>query len=193
MRPLVRRSAAESTGTLVERAQTGDAAAANTLTARYLPRLRSWATGRLPPHARDATDTEDLVQETLLASLRQLPTVQARDPGAWFAYLRQAVLNRIRDRIRRSKRRPVKQDLDDIMYEGPSPLERAVGTERAARYARALDKLKTHEQNAVVGRLELGLSYQELAGLLGKATPDAARVAAARAIARLARLMRDEA
>jgi RNA polymerase sigma factor (sigma-70 family) len=128
-----------------------------------------------------------------MASLRQLPRLEADSPGAWFAYLRQALLNRIRDRIRRSARRPQKEELDEIFYEGPSPLEQAVGKERAARYARAVAQLRIKDQNAVVGRLEMNLTYDELAEILGKPTPDAARVATARALARLARLMRDDA
>jgi RNA polymerase sigma-70 factor (ECF subfamily) len=185
--------AVESTGVLVLRAQKGDTRALEALTQRYLWRLRRWATGRLPKEAREATDTEDLVQETLMASLQHLPRLSAADDGAWFAYLRQALMNRIRDRIRRSSRRPEREEVGEIIFEGPSPLEEAVGRERVARYSRALSKLRPHDQTAVVGRIEMGLTYEELADVLGKATPDAARVAAARAIARLANYMRDDA
>ena len=68
--PLVDRPASladtESSLALLERARAGDRQALETLTARYLPRLRRWASGRLPRWARDLADTEDLVQETVL-------------------------------------------------------------------------------------------------------------------------------
>ena len=37
---------------------------------RYLAPLRRWARGRLPQWARDMRDTDDLVQDTLLHTLR---------------------------------------------------------------------------------------------------------------------------
>ena len=42
---------------LVLRARDGDEEARNELCARYLPRLRRWAHGRLPPWARERLDT----------------------------------------------------------------------------------------------------------------------------------------
>jgi hypothetical protein len=42
------RSQLHSSLTLLERAQAGDRAALDLLVARYLPRLQSWASGRLP-------------------------------------------------------------------------------------------------------------------------------------------------
>jgi RNA polymerase sigma-70 factor (ECF subfamily) len=46
------------------------------------------------------------------------------------------------------------------------------------------------ERQAVVLRVELGLSYEEIAGQLEKPSADAARMAVTRAIARLAAEMR---
>jgi RNA polymerase sigma-70 factor (ECF subfamily) len=59
--------------------------------------------------------------------------------------------------------------------EAPSPLEEAIGGEAIERYQAALTKLPESDRDAIVGRLELGLSYDELAELLGKPSPDAAR------------------
>ena len=53
----------ERTQELVERAKGGDSEALERLLARAMPRLRRWATGRLPRWTRDLTDTDDLVQE----------------------------------------------------------------------------------------------------------------------------------
>ena len=54
----------ETTLTLIRRAQRGDREALEMVAARLVPRLRRWATGRLPRWARDLADTQDVVQET---------------------------------------------------------------------------------------------------------------------------------
>ena len=57
---------------LLQRAQGGDSAALDLLYARVTPALRRWASGRLPGWARDLLDTEDLVQETVLQTLKHV-------------------------------------------------------------------------------------------------------------------------
>src|SRR5262249_49932765 len=140
---------------------------------------------------RDRGDTEDLVQETVVQTLRRLGTFEPTRDGALQAYLRQAVMNRIRDAIRRADRRPVDTTLEDVIPSpGESPLERAIGREALARYDAALATLKPQEQEAIIGRLELGYDYDELAAALGKPSGEAARVAVHRAMLRLAEVMR---
>jgi len=56
-------------------------------------------------------------------------------------------------------------------------------------YDAAIEKLNEEEKQAVVMRLEFGLSHQEIADLMNKNSPDAARVYIARAVAKLGRLM----
>jgi RNA polymerase sigma factor (sigma-70 family) len=81
---------------LLTRLQQGDAEAREELVRRYWPRLHQWARGRLPAGARDLYDTTDLVQETMLAALRRLDDFEPDHDGALQAYLRAAILNRIR-------------------------------------------------------------------------------------------------
>jgi RNA polymerase sigma-70 factor, ECF subfamily len=95
------RPAAESTFHLLERARAGDEEAANRLFARHVRPLQRWASGRLPKWARDVADTDDLVQETLLQTFKRIGQFESRGVGALHAYLRQAVLNRIREELRR--------------------------------------------------------------------------------------------
>ena len=71
-----------------------------------------------------------------------------------------------------------------------SPLEKAIGLETFERYEGALARLSADEQEAIIGRVELGNTYDELAANLGKASPDAARMAVARALIRLAEEMK---
>jgi RNA polymerase sigma-70 factor (ECF subfamily) len=181
----------ESTFVLIHRARAGDQDALDRLFARHLKPLQRWASGRLPRWARDLASTDDLVQETLLHTFRRIEDFEPRGVGALQAYLRQAVLNRIRDELRRKGRRPQSVDLDDMaVADDSSPLEEAIGREALEHYERALERLRPEERDAIIARVELGCSYEELAEALGKPTPDAARKAAQRALVRLAEEMK---
>jgi RNA polymerase sigma-70 factor, ECF subfamily len=176
---------------LLERVRAGDTAALNRLMDRYLPKLSRWASGRLPRWARDLSDTDDLVQDTLIRSVANLGHFEARGPGALQAYLRGAVLNRIRDEIRRRRRTPPQTTLDSaIPAQGQSPLEAAIGAETLAKYDRALDRLEPETREAVIARIEMGCSYAEIADLMDKPSADAARMVVSRALLRLAEEMR---
>jgi RNA polymerase sigma-70 factor, ECF subfamily len=180
----------ESTFQLIARARVGDQDALDRLFARHTPPLKRWARGRLPQWARDLADTDDLVQETLLRTFTQIERFEARGVGALQAYLRQAVLNRIRDELRKTGRRPALTELDGLEVDhGLSPLEQAIGEEAVERYEQALARLKAEEREAIIARVEMGYSYEELAQALGKPTADAARKAAQRALTRLAEEM----
>ena len=180
----------DATLRLLALARAGNREAVEILYARYFPRLRRWASGRLPPWARDARETQDLVQDTLLQALRHLEHFEPRHEGALQAYLRQTLLNRIRDELRRVDRRPILTSLDGREIEPcPSPLEAAIGSEALLRYEEALTRLRPEEREAVIARVELGYSYAELAEALGKPSSEAARKAAERALVRLAEEM----
>jgi RNA polymerase sigma-70 factor (ECF subfamily) len=177
----------ETTVELLQMARAGDADALNRLLARCLPALRRWAHGRLPPSARDIRDTADLVQDAVLAAMRRLEAFEPRHQGALQAYLREAIMNRIRDVLRQQRRRPLPvQVSDSLKDEATSPLEAAIGAEKMARYEAALQRLKPADREAIIGRVEMQYGYDELAVVLGKPSGNAARVAVTRAIKRLA-------
>jgi RNA polymerase sigma factor (sigma-70 family) len=180
----------ESTFHLIERARSGDEEALERLFRRHLKPLQRWARGRLPRWARDLADTDDLVQDTLVQTFKRIEQFEPRRVGALQAYLRQAVLNRIRNELRRKGRAPEATDLDGIDLESvDSPLEQAIGREAVERYEGALQRLKPEEREAIIARVEMGYSFEELAEALGKPTPDAARKTAHRALVRLAEEM----
>jgi RNA polymerase sigma-70 factor, ECF subfamily len=182
---------ATSSLALLEQARNGDSYALNRLLQRYLPRLTRWASGRLPRWARDMSDTDDLVQDTLVRSVANLPRFQPKGDGALQAYLRTAIMNRIRDEVRRRGRQPDPSTLDPSFRDaGQSPLELAIGRELLNRYDRALDRLTVEEREAVIARIELGCSYQEIAEASDRPSADAARMAVSRALVRLAEEMR---
>jgi RNA polymerase sigma-70 factor (ECF subfamily) len=178
---------ASSSVALLLRAQKGDEAARNELCARYLPRLRHWAHGRLPDWARDHLDTEDIVQDTLMQSVRRLDAFVPEHDRAFCAYLCEALRNRLRDAIRRAVRKPPGTPLEDgVPASNPSPLEVAVGAQTLRRYEAALNRLREPDRELIVGRVELGLEYSELATLMNKPSLTATRVAVSRALLRLA-------
>jgi RNA polymerase sigma factor (sigma-70 family) len=181
----------ESSADLLDRVRAGDSDALDVLLRRYVPALRRWARGRLPQWARDMAETEDLVQETVVRSFRNMRTFDFRHDGALRAYLRQAVMNRIRDECRRVARRPAAAELSEGVPSGDrSPLELAIGQQAVARYEAALNELGDDDRQAIVARVEMGFSFQELAVMMGKPSADAARVAVSRALVRLAEQMK---
>ena len=180
----------ESTLSLLARARAGDASAVDALFARYGPPLRRWASGRLPRWARDLADTPDLVQESLLQTFKNINGFDCRGEGALQAYLRQAVMNRIRDELRKAKTRPASSELGvDVPDEAPSPLEAAIGAEAVERYEGALARLRQEDRELIIARVELGLTYSEIAAAAAKPTPNAARMAVVRALLQLAEEM----
>ncbi len=182
--------ALNETQTLLRRANDGDLAAADQLFARYAPTLQRWARGRLPRWARDIADTHDIVQDALLQTFRNLDGFEYRGDGALYAYLQRAVMNRIKEEFRRRRRRGEHEALDPAMeHEGPSPLETAMDREALDRYDGALLRLPVEDREPIVARFELGLSYREIAEALDKPSEDAARMAVARALVRLVKLM----
>ena len=181
----------DSTVDLIERVRGGDRDALDRLMARHVAPLRRWVSGRLPRWARDLADTDDLVQDTLLRTFQKIGGFQVRGVGALQAYLRQAVLNRVRDELRHKARTPVMVDGDELSLEAEgSPLEEAMGREALKRYEAALSRLTPEERETIIGRVEMEYSYAELAEMLGKPSADAARKAARRALLRLAAEMK---
>ncbi len=150
---------------------------------RYLPLLRRWAHGRMPHSARDISDTDDLVQVTLLRASRHLQEFQSSGSGSFLAYLRHILLNEVRAELRKHRRRGTHVDIDGMALgdEGDSVVETLVGHEPLRAYEAALGTLERHQQEAVVMRLEFGMSYQELALETG-ASADAVRMTVTRAL-----------
>ena len=178
-----------STLYVLERAQDGDERAVEILIERALPPVRRWARGRLPRYARADANTEDVVQDALLRTLRGIKRFQHRTVGGLQAYLRQAVVNRVRDLIRGSRRRgPAGEGLAEPADWRPSPLEEVITRQQLDLFLDALSRLRPADRQVIVWRIELGYTADEIATKLGKSTA-AAGMTITRAIARLAKEM----
>ena len=158
--------------------------------ASLLPFFSRWAHGRLPRYARRRMDTGDVVQEAVVGVLRNLGQIELANPDALRKYLLTAIQNRIRDEIRRSHLGEVAGGTPSgSVDEGPSPLDDAIEEDHRRLYREALLRLSEDDRQILVGRIELRLTYEELALATGRPSADAARNAARRAALRLARLM----
>jgi RNA polymerase sigma-70 factor, ECF subfamily len=185
--------AATSSFDLVQRANAGDQDALDALCARYLPRLQRWAHGRIPPAARGAIQTHDLVQDTLLRVLERLPTFEPRHEGAFQGYVRTALWNRIRDIARQYQRTGAPDPLDsEVAGHDHSPLDLAIGQEMLDRYESALDRLRPEERDLIIARIEMGLPHAEIAAMFDKPSVAAVHMALSRALVRLAEEMAHE-
>ena len=181
----------ESSIELLQRFKRGDPDALDRLLRRYMVPLRRWATGRLPQWARDMADTQDMVQDAILHSLHHLADFQPSHDGGLHAYLRTAVINRIRDEMRRARRRPQFTELaEDVPSLFPSPCDSAANNEAMGRYDAAFSELTEGERDLIIARAEWCLAYKEIAAALDKPTPNAARVAVRRALFKLAKIMK---
>jgi RNA polymerase sigma factor (sigma-70 family) len=181
----------ESTADLLARARGGDSSAREELVVRYLAPLSRFAHGRVPPRIRGVMDTDDLVHLTLEKALAKIERFEPRREGSFLAYLRQILLNQIRDEIRKSSHRPQQEGLpEELPDQGCSPLDIAIGTEAQEAYERALSQMSEDQQEAVVLRIELGFTYQQVADAIGSPSANAARMMISRALIRLAEEMK---
>jgi len=175
-------SALTTTVDLIERFKRGDNTAVDLLVERSLPPLIRWARERVPLWARNVSDTQDMVHDAVVRAMPDLKAFEASHPGALQAYLRQAIASHIKDEIRKVRPEPTSEVRPSEFDSAPTPLEQAIGRERLARYEAALATLGPTEREAIIARVELQQSYEEVAIALGKPTAEAARKVVTRAL-----------
>ena len=183
---------------LLVRALGGSGSAINGFFARYATWLRSRARGRLPQWARSGISTSDVVQDVLHDTYKRLAWFEARNVSAMRAYLKRAVENRVRDELRRATRRLdinralARQDTVPPCEEATPQHRHLQNHEKWNRYRDGLKALSDRDRRLIVGRAELGYSYQQLAAVEGMPSAESARKAVGRAITRLSKAMSDE-
>ena len=180
----------ESTATLIRKVHDGEATARDRLFERCLPLLKRWARGRLPRYGRDLAETDDLVQVTLMRALNRIDHFEPERQGAFLAYMRQILLNTVRDEIRRTQRASGKESLEEEF-----PEEAGLGGDKPAQYEtidqyeRALAQLGDRQRNAIVLRVEFGMTFAEIASELEFPSANAARMQVSRGLVKLAESM----
>ena len=177
---------------LFDRARQGSRSALGALFTRHSIWLRRWTRGRLPAWARDGTDTSDLVQDALQQTLGRISSFRSAHSAALRLYLRRTIQNRISNHLRRatiglSARGPSEQVR--LTEEAAPQFRQLLDSETWECYLDGLEQLTPRHRRLVVGRLEFGYSYRQLALIERLSTPDAARMAYRRALVRLSRVM----
>jgi RNA polymerase sigma-70 factor, ECF subfamily len=145
---------------LVRDAQRGDRQAAAALVERYWERLYRW----LYHLTHDRHTAEDLAQETFLKALAHLQTFRA---GTNFrAWLFRIAHNNWANHARGSARtrHPVP---DDLASREESPEDQAVSREALEQLGRAVGQLPPEFRAAFLLRVEEGLSFRQIAQVLG--------------------------
>lgn len=132
-------------------------------------------------------DADDLVQNTFQRAFTHLENFKPTREGSFAAWIRTILLNQIRDEARRAARRPDRVALTERLPDPAlSPFERAAQREALERYEAGLRGLPGDQRGVVTLRLELGMSYPEIARTWGDRSPDAVRMLVRRGLDRLA-------
>jgi RNA polymerase sigma-70 factor (ECF subfamily) len=183
--------ASHTTAVLLRRVRSGDPRARAALVARVEPLLRRFAHGRVPQLLRHEQDTADLVQWTWLKVLERLEHIQTQAPGDFFAYLRTALVNGIREALRREHRHP-RADLPDVSQAEAVLPAQSVDAVDWLSYEQALVSLSGQHRALVIMRFEFGMSFVEIGEEVGE-TANAVRLKINRALARMVGMSADEA
>lgn len=127
-------------------------------------------------------------QDALYYTFSRLDWFKSRRASALRSFLRQVVENRIRDELLRVTRRrrviapeqPVRASED-----GAPQLKALIDDDDWRHYLDGLKRLRPRDQRLIVGRVEFGYNYQQLALVERLPSADAARKALRRALSRL--------
>src|SRR5438105_2825348 len=190
-----------ATHALLQRVQLGDNDALNELYNRYLMRVLAAVRARLGAELRGKLESWDVVQDALLASLKNVQSFNQGSEGAFLNWLAKVVENRIRDQLdffRAEKRdhrleKPLAGRSADSATpldipernDAPTPSQVLILSEDLARLEKAMDQLPEDSRELVVAVKIEGRTYDEIAQALGK-SPDAVRMQVKRALVALA-------
>lgn len=190
---------------LVARVRAGDRDAAAEFCRRFATRVQGLVAVRLGQSLLDASDRDDVVQETLLEALERLPAYSHRSTGALVHWLGTLVESRIRTLARRAnaaKRgggRVVRgadlgasaaHDLVNARAPG-SPSADVRARELDPALERALLSLGQPRREIVYCRLVLEMEFAEVAASLGLANVDSVRAQFHAAVQELRRRLGD--
>ena len=151
---------------LVRAAQAGDAAAFGEIVRRYQRPVYRVAYGL----TRNAGDADDLAQETFVRAWQAIGRFRAGEP--LYPWLARIAMNQAMSLFRRRKRRP-ETALEPLLESGrqwgggDDPAQDAERSEHAEHLEAAFAGLTHEHQVVLVLRAVEGLSYEEIAGVLG--------------------------
>lgn len=155
---------------------------------RLLPELVLWLDRRMPRSARRRSDPWDLVQDVWLSVSKTFSNIEAAGEARIAAYFRVALLNRVRDEIRRSRIGETESlQAHHQVSQTRTVLDDAITRESRRQLRAALRSLPERDRTLLQGRFARGLSFRKLASMAGFPSIEATRSATRRALLRLAR------
>jgi RNA polymerase sigma-70 factor (ECF subfamily) len=156
-------------GALIARWRNGDERAASALVARYARPV-----ARFVASLGAGAETEELVQDTFVRAFASLHRFRA--DSSLRTWLFSIARNLVRDRVRGARRQPLAVSVQesDAATEHDA-LDELVAGETAARLRAALTRLSPMQREVFALRVSEGLSYREIADVVGS-TEGAARV-----------------
>jgi len=154
---------------LIARWKAGDERAASSLVARHAPALARFAAS-----LGQRVDVDEVVQDTFVRAFGSIDSFRADSSlRTWlFTIERRLIL----DRRRSAGRRRDDTSVDDVDAATEfDPLDEMVAEEAQARVRKAVERLSRLQREVFLLRVNEGLSYKEIAEVLGS-TEGAARV-----------------
>jgi len=154
---------------LVARCRAGDERAATALVRRFAPSV-----ARFVASLGERQEVEEVVQDTFVRAFASLDGFRGESSlGSWlFAIARNLVRDRVRGRASRYQVVPIEEG---HAVTGHDALDAAVSDETERRLGEALDLLSPMQREVFTLRVSEGLSYREIASVVGS-TDGAARV-----------------
>ena len=124
---------------------------------KYLDDLLTLAVGLL----NDPSEAEDIVQDVFVSFVKSADNFKLR--GSLKAFLATSVVNRVRDRMRKSRTRSLAQDTLKADIDLQKPEQSLIYSEQWHRLIRALDGLPYQQREAVFLRLKSRMKFREIA------------------------------
>lgn len=154
---------------LLERCRAGDERAATALVRRYTPSV-----ARFVASLGERQEVEEVVQDTFVRAFASLDGFRGESSlRSWlFTIARNLVRDRARSRSSRHRVVPIEEDHAVTEHDA---LDAAVSEETRSRLSRSLEQLSPLQREVFTLRVSEGLSYREIAAVVGS-TEGAARV-----------------
>ncbi|MEC8473229.1 MAG: RNA polymerase sigma factor [Planctomycetota bacterium] len=169
---------------LIERAKQGDEEAFRELLLKQIPSLEAMIQAKLNPANRAVVDVDDILQESLVAIHRSLPSGEFEDEVSFNAWCRRITENRLLDAVRQQSRKKRGGDrrrivdkssqdervMDAIPAKGTRASVRVRREEAAQEVNQAIGELPTAQREATKLKYHDGRSNQSIAIILEKST-----------------------
>lgn len=156
---------------LVERVQRGDKNAFNLLVSKYQHKVASLVTR----YVSNQSDVSDVVQEAFIKAYRALP--EFRGESAFYTWLYRIAVNTAKNYLTAQGRRPPDLDVDcsdaelqegaEAMHELANPENLILSDEIQRMVVATLEFLPEDLRTAITLREIEGLSYEEIAEIMG--------------------------